>query len=81
LFFLKKDTDRYLYYIKIYDIGKFSAVKFDIYNQRGYAGTSLNDIIADTGIKKGGIYRHFTNKDEIALEAYNYAQYSCQQIC
>ncbi|UPK42699.1 TetR/AcrR family transcriptional regulator [Paenibacillus pabuli] len=44
-----------------------------IFNQRGYAGTSLNDIIADTGIKKGGIYRHFTNKDEIALEAYNYA--------
>ncbi|OBZ19448.1 TetR family transcriptional regulator [Bacillus sp. FJAT-27264] len=44
-----------------------------IFNQRGYAGTSLNDIIADTGIKKGGIYRHFTSKDEIALEAYNYA--------
>jgi len=44
-----------------------------IFNQRGYAGTSLNDIIADTGIKKGGIYRHFASKDEIALEAYNYA--------
>jgi len=28
--FKKKDTDRYLYYIKIYDIGKVSAVKFDI---------------------------------------------------
>lgn len=25
----------------------------EIFNQRGYAGTSLNDIIADTGIKKG----------------------------
>ncbi|MGG4048673.1 TetR family transcriptional regulator [Paenibacillus sp. SSG-1] len=45
----------------------------EIFNQRGYAGTSLNDIIADTGIKKGGIYRHFASKDEIALEAYNYA--------
>ncbi|MBB6670766.1 TetR/AcrR family transcriptional regulator [Cohnella nanjingensis] len=44
-----------------------------IFNQRGYAGTSLNDIIAETGIKKGGIYRHFASKDEIALEAYNYA--------
>ncbi|WP_372237418.1 TetR/AcrR family transcriptional regulator [Paenibacillus sp. FSL H7-0331] len=29
----------------------------EIFNQRGYAGTSLNDIIGDTGIKKGGIYR------------------------
>ncbi|MFF2481648.1 TetR/AcrR family transcriptional regulator [Paenibacillus sp. NPDC058071] len=44
-----------------------------IFNQRGFAGTSLNDIIADTGIKKGGIYRHFSSKDEIALESYNYA--------
>ncbi|MCY9659906.1 TetR/AcrR family transcriptional regulator [Paenibacillus chondroitinus] len=45
----------------------------EIFNQKGFAGTSLNDIIADTGIKKGGIYRHFSSKDEIALEAYNYA--------
>lgn len=45
----------------------------EIFNQKGYAGTSINDIIADTGIKKGGIYRHFENKDEIAFEAYNYA--------
>ncbi|MBE0342560.1 TetR/AcrR family transcriptional regulator [Paenibacillus sp. 28ISP30-2] len=45
----------------------------EVFNQKGYAGTSLNDIIADTGIKKGGIYRHFASKDEIALEAYNYA--------
>jgi len=44
-----------------------------LFNQHGYAGSSLNDITAATGIKKGGIYRHFTNKDEIALEAYNYA--------
>lgn len=44
-----------------------------LFNQKGYAGSSLNDIIAATGIKKGGIYRHFCSKDEIALEAYNYA--------
>ncbi|MBP1964339.1 TetR/AcrR family transcriptional regulator [Paenibacillus aceris] len=45
----------------------------ELFNQQGYAGSSLNDIIAATGIKKGGIYRHFSSKDEIALEAYNYA--------
>jgi len=45
----------------------------ELFNQRGYAGSSLNDIIAATGIKKGGIYRHFGSKDEIALEAYNYS--------
>ncbi|WP_028552539.1 TetR/AcrR family transcriptional regulator [Paenibacillus sp. UNC451MF] len=45
----------------------------ELFNQKGFAGSSLNDIIAATGIKKGGIYRHFSSKDEIALEAYNYA--------
>ncbi|OCT13650.1 TetR family transcriptional regulator [Paenibacillus pectinilyticus] len=45
----------------------------ELFNQQGYAGSSLNDIIAATGIKKGGIYRHFGSKDEIALEAYNFA--------
>lgn len=33
----------------------------------------MSDITELTGIKKGGIYRHFASKDEIALEAHNYA--------
>ncbi|TBL74594.1 TetR/AcrR family transcriptional regulator [Paenibacillus thalictri] len=45
----------------------------ELFNRQGYAGSSLNDIIDAAGIKKGGIYRHFNSKDEIALEAYNYA--------
>jgi TetR/AcrR family transcriptional regulator, transcriptional repressor for nem operon len=45
----------------------------ELFNRQGYAGSSINDIISATGIKKGGIYRHFASKDEIALEAYNYA--------
>ncbi|OXM82919.1 TetR/AcrR family transcriptional regulator [Paenibacillus rigui] len=45
----------------------------ELFNQKGYAGSSLSDITELTGIKKGGIYRHFASKDEIALEAYSYA--------
>ncbi|WP_134683894.1 TetR/AcrR family transcriptional regulator [Brevibacillus migulae] len=45
----------------------------ELFNQRGYASSSLSDITALTGIKKGGIYRHFASKDEIAVEAYQYA--------
>ncbi|GIP22032.1 TetR/AcrR family transcriptional regulator [Paenibacillus sp. J22TS3] len=45
----------------------------ELFNQRGFAGSSLSDITLATGIKKGGLYRHFTSKDEIAVEAYNYA--------
>lgn len=44
-----------------------------LFNQKGYAGCSMNDIMEATGLKKGGIYRHFKNKDEIALEAFEYA--------
>ncbi|UNK18439.1 TetR/AcrR family transcriptional regulator [Paenibacillus sp. N3/727] len=45
----------------------------ELFNQKGYSGSSLSDITELTGIKKGGIYRHFSNKDEIAYEAFSYA--------
>ncbi len=44
-----------------------------LFNQHGYSGVSLNDIIHVTGIQKGGIYRYFSSKDEIASEAFDYA--------
>ena len=43
-----------------------------IFNQKGYVGTSLSDIIEATGLTKGGIYGNFKNKDEIALAAFDY---------
>ncbi|RUS45079.1 TetR/AcrR family transcriptional regulator [Cohnella sp. AR92] len=45
----------------------------ELFNQKGYAASSLSDITEATGIKKGGIYRYFGSKDEIALEAYQHA--------
>ncbi|MEQ8672016.1 MAG: TetR/AcrR family transcriptional regulator [Aggregatilineales bacterium] len=44
-----------------------------LFNIKGYDGTSMNDLIDATGIKKGGIYRHFAGKEEIVLEAFDYA--------
>ena len=46
-----------------------SAELFNIY---GYHGCSLSHIMDATNLKKGGIYNHFKNKDEIAVEAFNY---------
>ena len=43
-----------------------------IFNQRGYEGSSLNDLMEATGLKKGGIYRHFASKEELAVEAFDY---------
>ena len=33
-----------------------------IFNQRGYAGCSMQDVMEATGLEKGGIYRHFESK-------------------
>src|SRR6202795_167325 len=44
-----------------------------IFNKRGYAGSSLSDLMEATGLKKGGIYRHFSSKEELAAEAFDYA--------
>lgn len=45
----------------------------ELFNQKGYAGSSISDIMRATGLKKGGIYNHFKSKDELALEAFDYA--------
>ena len=43
-----------------------------IFNQHGYEGSSLAELMAATGLQKGGIYRHFASKEELAAEAFDY---------
>jgi AcrR family transcriptional regulator len=44
-----------------------------IFNRRGYEGCSMQEILDATGLEKGGIYRHFASKEELAVEAFRYA--------
>ena len=44
-----------------------------IFNQKGYDGAALSDLMKATGLEKGGIYRHFASKEELAAEAFDYA--------
>jgi TetR/AcrR family transcriptional repressor of nem operon len=44
-----------------------------IFNRRGYAACSIQELMDATGLEKGGIYRHFANKEELAAEALTYA--------
>lgn len=44
-----------------------------LFNTKGYAGTSMNDIMAATGLTKGGLYGNFTSKDEIAALSFEYS--------
>jgi len=44
-----------------------------IFNQRGYDGAALSDLMKATGLEKGGIYRHFDSKQQLAAEAFDFA--------
>jgi AcrR family transcriptional regulator len=43
-----------------------------VFNTKGYAGTSINDLMTATGLSKGCIYGNFENKDEIALQVFDH---------
>src|SRR6202043_1707689 len=44
-----------------------------IFNRKGYSGASLSDLMRATGLEKGGIYRHFESKEELAGDAFDHA--------
>lgn len=50
-----------------------------LFNQQGYSGTSVSDLMRATGLQKGGIYNYFVSKDELALEAFDFAVNCVQQ--
>jgi AcrR family transcriptional regulator len=50
-----------------------------LFNRQGYSGSSLADIMRETGLEKGGIYNHFSSKEQLAVEAFDYAYDLVQQ--
>ncbi|MBS1806133.1 MAG: TetR/AcrR family transcriptional regulator [Acidobacteria bacterium] len=44
-----------------------------VLNRHGYAGSGMSELMEATGLAKGGIYRHFQSKEELAVEAFQYA--------
>jgi TetR/AcrR family transcriptional repressor of nem operon len=44
-------------------------VAAEAFADRGYAGTSLNDVLKASGVTKGGFYFHFPSKEALALAA------------
>jgi TetR/AcrR family transcriptional regulator, transcriptional repressor for nem operon len=44
-----------------------------IFNQKGYDGAALSALMRATGLERGGIYRHFESKQQLAGEAFDYA--------
>lgn len=44
-----------------------------LFNKHGYDGVTMSEIMAATGLEKGGIYRHFDSKEALAVAAFDYA--------
>jgi TetR/AcrR family transcriptional repressor of nem operon len=44
-----------------------------IFNQRGFEGASMQDVVDAVGLEKGSIYGHFASKEALALEAFDFA--------
>src|ERR1700756_815900 len=44
-----------------------------LFNRHRYQGGSLQDLMKATGLEKGGIYRHFSSKEELAALAFDHA--------
>jgi len=36
-----------------------------LFAQKGFANTSMNDIVRESGLSKGGVYWHFKSKDDL----------------
>ncbi len=49
----------------------------EVFNKKGYAGTSLTDLTKATGLTKGSIYGNFENKEEVALAVFDY---NCSRV-
>jgi len=45
-----------------------------LFNRFGTDGTAISNVMDATGLKKGGIYRHFESKDQLAQEAFDLAK-------
>ena len=40
-------------------------IALNLFVSRGYSKTTMDEIIQAVGISKGGMYHHFSNKEEI----------------
>ncbi len=45
---------------------------FDAFAEKGYDGTSMDDIVQRSGLSKGTLYWHFANKHDLFVETLNW---------
>ena len=50
------------------------SVARQLFTERGYAGTSIEDIIQQAGVARGALYHHFSGKDALFRAVYDAVQ-------
>ena len=56
-----------------YDLDSLLAIAVEVFNERGYDGTSMEDLAHRLGISKSAIYHHVSGKEELLRLAVNRA--------
>lgn len=54
---------------KVIEKSELVSIAADLFRQKGYSGTSIDDIAKKVGLTKGSLYHHFSGKEELALAA------------
>jgi AcrR family transcriptional regulator len=54
--------------------GELVAVARQLFTERGYAGTSIEDIVERAGVARGALYHHFAGKDALFAAVYQMVQ-------
>ncbi len=44
-----------------------------LFTQRGFYSSAISEVLQVTGLEKGGLYNHFKSKEDLALQAFDYA--------
>jgi AcrR family transcriptional regulator len=54
--------------------GELVAAARQLFTERGYAGTSIEDIVERAGVARGALYHHFSGKDALFAAVYELVQ-------
>ncbi|MGM3276653.1 TetR/AcrR family transcriptional regulator [Ralstonia sp. 24A2] len=49
------------------------ALTADLMNEQGWLGVPISQVMAVSGLQKGGLYRHFESREALAYAAFDYA--------
>lgn len=55
-------------------VGKILSVAGELFAQKGYAATSMEEVVARAGVTRGALYHHFSGKKGLFLAVFERAQ-------